>query len=143
MLLLPMIAKAQVNVVVVNMKDGSTTMFHMSDTPILSYTNNNLIIKSTSKEAIISIADIISITLEKHSNSSVTTAIGQSMFIGNNILFSLSSPEILIRVFSVDGQPICIKKTDSKGFINLNLDELPKGWLIISTPTKTIKLNNK
>ncbi len=131
---------AQVNTLVVNMNDGSTTMFRLIDAPVITYSDNNLVVKTASKEASLPVADIKNVTLEDHS---VATAIDPSTITDNGIVFRELPAGSVIRVMTADGKSVCTKTVDGGDDATLDFSELPKGVLIISTPVTTIKVNNK
>ena len=121
------------------MKDGSTTLFLLADAPLITYTSNFLIVKSDTKRAAFDVVDILNVTLE---DNSIPTSIDRVSFGSDGLLFRQLPAGSTVRVFTADGKSVCTKTADSDGGLILNFSELPKGVLIIHTPTTTIKVNN-
>lgn len=138
-LLLPQTIMSQVNMVVVNMKDGSTMLFRLTEGPVITYSNNCLVIKTTTKEASLPVTNIKDVTLE---GRSVATVIDQTAITDCHILFHqlLSGSDVC--VFTMDGKSVHIQKADNNGNADLDLSRLPHGVLVIQTSSGTIKVNN-
>jgi len=138
-LLLPQTIMSQINMVVVNMKDGSTMLFRLTEGPVITYSNNCLVIKTTTKEASLPVTNIKDVTLE---GRSVATIINQTTITDCHILFHQLSVSSDVCVFTLDGKPVRIQKADSSGNAVLDLSRLPHCVLIIQTSSGTIKVNN-
>ena len=138
-MLFPQGLLAQVNAVVVNMTDGTKTVFMLADAPVITYSGNNLVLKTATKEASVPVASITSVTLEDRSSATKI----ESAFTADGVLFRQLPAGSEIRVFTVDGKAVCTQKADSDGSVGLDLSRLPKGMLIIKTPETTIKVNNR
>ena len=138
-LLLPQGLLAQVNAVVVNMTDGTKAVFMLADDPVITYSENFLVLKSATKEVSVLVTYVTSVTLEDRSS---TTKI-ESAFTADGVLFRQLPAGSEVRVFTVDGKSVCVQKVDSDGSVGLDLSRLPKGVLIIKTPETTIKVNNR
>ena len=137
-MLLPQALLAQVNAVVVNMTNGTKTVFLLADEPVITYSGNNLILTTASKEVSVPVTSITNVTLE---NLTVPTKI-ESAITADGILFRELPAGSDVRVFTVDGKSVCKLTADSSGSVALDLSRLPKGVLIIQTPGGTIKVNN-
>lgn len=137
-LLLSQTLMAQVNAVAVNMIDGSTTEFMLANKPIITYSGNYLDIKTSNKEISVLVTSIANMSFIERS---IITKI-ESATTTERILFQQLSVGSDVRVFTIDGKSVCTQKADSNGGVALDLSRLPKGVLIINTPTTTIKVNN-
>ena len=137
-LLLPQALLAQVNAVVVNMTDGTKTVFLLAEEPVITYSENNLIVRTASKEVSVPVTSITSVTLEDRSSATKI----ESAPTADGVLFRQLPAGSEIRVFTVDGKSVCTQKADGDGSVGLDLSRLPKGVLIIKTPAATIKVNN-
>ena len=138
-LLLPQVLMAQVNAVVVNMTNGAKTVFLLVDTPVITYSESNLIVRTANKEVSVPVTDIVNVTLEERS---ALTKI-ESAFTADGVLFRQLPADTDVRVYTIDGKAVCTQKVDSDGSAGLDLSRLPKGVLIIKTPETTIKVNNR
>ena len=137
-LLLPQGLLAQVNAVVVNMTDGTKTVFRLADEPVITYSENNLVLKTATKEASVPITSITSVTLEEDYTPTKIESVRT-----DRVLFQQLSSGTEVRVYTVDGKSVCTLNADSDGGAALDFSRLPKGLLIIKTPETTIKVNNR
>ena len=136
-LLLPQTLLAQVNAVVVNMTDGTKTVFMLTDKPVITYSGNNLVLKASTKEASVPVTSIINVTLEDHNTPTKIQPV-----LTDRMLFQQLPAGSEVRVYTVDGKSVCTLTADSDGSVSLDLSRLPRGVLIIQTPNGTIKVNN-
>ena len=136
--LLPQGLLAQVNAVVVNMTDGTKVEFMLADEPVVTYSGNYLVLKTATKEVSVPVTSIINLSF---ADRNTPTKI-ESAPTADGVLFRLLPAGSEVRVFTVDGKSVCVQKADSDGSVALDLSRLPKGVLIINTPTTTIKVNN-
>ena len=126
------------------MIQGKPVSFTLSDKPVISYLNNQLVV-ATSKETVeIPVGDISSIVF-----SGTSTAIHNLMsedkpqVKGGLVYFSDLKPGTLIYVFTSDGKNIAKVKADYSGTVQVNLSEFPKGIYLIKAGKQTIKIINK
>ncbi|MBR2103148.1 MAG: hypothetical protein IJ928_10445 [Prevotella sp.] len=138
--LLPQALLAQVNAVVVHQTNGAQAMFFLADQPVITYSNNNLVITTTAKQMSVPVADIANVTLEEYS---VPTKIDGVTIADGGILFRQLSAGSEVRVCTIDGKVVCTSRADDGGNVSLDLSAMPRGVLIISAPGSTIKVNNK
>ena len=136
-LMLPQTLLAQVNAVVVNMTDGTKTVFMLTDKPVITYSGNNLVLKASTKEASVPITSIINVTLEDHNTPTKIQPV-----LTDRVLFQQLPAGSEVRVYTVDGKFVCTQTADNDGSVSLDLSRLPSGVLIIQTPSGTIKVNN-
>ena len=142
MLLIPLIMQAKAKAMVVYMKDGSLTVFEFADNPVITYSNNLLIVKSDSKLVEIKVENITKVKMEDRPIS-ISTVIKQPIVNGDRILFGQLPAGTMVKVFTADGKAVYSLKSDVESASSLYLSNLPHGLLIISTPTLSFKVNNR
>ena len=138
-LLLPQVMLAKVNAVVVHQTNGTKTVFLLADAPVVTYSGNTLVLKTTQKEASMPVEGIENVTFEEYS---VPTLIDEATITSDGILFRQLAAGSEVQVYTVDGKTVSTLKADGSGVVALDLSALPKGVLIIRTPDTTIKVNN-
>lgn len=134
---MPQALLAQVNAVVVNMTDGTKTVFMLADDPLITYSGNYLVLKTSSKEASVPVTSITNVTLENRKNPTTIQSVRT-----DQMQFRQLPAGFEVRVYTVDGKSVCAQTADSDGGVALDLSRLPRGVLIIQTPSGTIKVNN-
>ena len=138
-LLLPQVLLAKVNAVVVHQTNGTKTVFLLADAPVVTYSGNTLVLKTSTKEASMPVEGIENVTFEEYS---VPTLIDEATITSDGILFRQLAAGSEVQVYTVDGKTVSTLKADGSGVVALDLSALPKGVLIIRTPDTTIKVNN-
>ena len=123
---------------------GKPVSFTLSDKPVISYLNNQLVV-ATSKETVeIPVGDISSIVF-----SGTSTAIhnlmseGKPQVKGGLAYFSDLKPGTLVYVFTSDGKNIAKVKADYNGTAQVSLSDFPKGVYLLKAGKQTIKIINK
>ena len=138
-LMLPQALLAQVNAVVVHKSDGARIMFFLADNPVVTYSDNCLVLTTVAKEASVPVEGITNVTLEEYS---VPTKIDNVDVTAGAILFRQLPAGASVRVFTADGKAVSTLVADDNGSLSIDFSRLPRGVLIINTPEGTVKVNN-
>ena len=123
-------------------KDGSRTLFYLSDQPIISYVDNMLVVKSTKREVQVAIASIQYVDLSEVGGR-VATAIEQPHFQANSSRMLGLRPGSAVQAYTVDGQLLQTFQVSADGEADIDLSSLPRGIVILRTATTSFKITNK
>lgn len=127
--------------------------FALTDEPVISFQDNNLVVKSLDDSLVVSLANASYFFDERTTAGSTTTGIGTLPLPGisqeqpqlaftNGMVSGLRSGDI-VRVFSVNGTLVKAIKADEQGHAPLELNQLPNGVYIIRTLNNSIKIINR
>lgn len=157
MLCLPQLASASVSQVrqqvLVIVSGTDSVAFALTDNPVISFEDNNLVVKSLDDSLIVSLADARYFLDERTSTDRVTTGINSLTLpgiskeqpqwaFGNGMVSGLHAGDI-VRVFHVNGTLVKTIKADAQGQATLELSQLPNGVYIIRTRNSSIKIMNR
>lgn len=126
------------------MVQGKPVSFALSDKPVITYQNNQLVVTTAEETVEISVAEISGTGF-----SETSTAIRNLMSGGKpqvecgRVYFSDLTPGTLVQVFTADGRSVAEAKADANGTAQVSLSELPKGTYLLKAGKQTIKIMNK
>lgn len=157
MLVFPLMASAttsQVKQQVLVIISGTDSVaFALTDNPVISFQDNNLLVKSLDDSLVVSLANANYFFDERIIAEHTTTDISVPTLPGinqkqpqlaftNGMVSGLRSGDI-VRVFRVNGTLVKVIKADAQGHAALELRQLPNGIYIIKTPNNSIKIINR
>ena len=126
------------------MVQGKPVSFALSDKPVITYQNNQLVVTTAEETVEISVAEISGTGF-----SETSTAIRNLMSSGKpqvecgRVCFSDQTPGTPVQVFTADGRSVAEAKADANGTAQVSLSELPKGTYLLKAGKQTIKIMNK
>jgi len=126
------------------MVQGKPVSFALSDKPVITYQNNQLVVTTAEETVEIPVADISGTGFAETS-----TAIRNLMSGGKpqvecgRVCFSDLTPGTPVQVFTADGRSVAEAKADADGSAQVSLSELPKGTYLLKAGKQTIKMMNK
>ena len=126
------------------MVQGKPVSFALSDKPVITYQNNQLVVTTAEETVEISVAEISGTGF-----SETSTAIRNLMSGGKpqvecgRVCFSDLTPGTSVQVFTIDGRSVAEAKADADGTALVSLSEFPKGTYLLKTGRQTIKMINK
>lgn len=139
---LPFSARAQY--LVLNLSDGSQAEFALSDQPVITFSDGNLVLTcgaqeiSTSLEGVsyyISPSSTAIRQLTNEEKPDVKVAFGQAAFKG------LKAGSHIV-VYTIDGVQVSSVAVSPEGEASVDLSALPRGIYVVKAPNKTIKVKN-
>ena len=135
------------NTLTIHQKDGHQFSFGFDDKPIITYTDTDLVLKTTKTEVMYPLASLSKFTL-----TDVEDAVIPIKQDGNTAKLELDSymvsitgtkAGIAVTLIGPDGKTVGTYKTDSEGSVSFSIADLPKGLYIINSENLTCKIQKK
>lgn len=150
LLLLAAVAAAPLfsqNTLTIHQKDGQQFNFGFDDKPVITYTDTDLVLKTSKTEVQYPLA-----TLSKFTLTDVEDAVISIKQDGNKAQLELDSytvsitgakAGVTVSVIGPDGKTVGTYKTDSDGSVTFSIADLPQGLYIINSENLTCKIQKK
>lgn len=135
------------NTLTIHQKDGQQFSFGFEDKPVITYTDTDLVLKTTKTEVMYPLASLSKFTL-----TDVEDAVISIKQDGNTAKLELDSymvsitgakAGIAVTLIGPDGKTLGTYKTDSDGSVTISIADLPQGLYIISSENLTCKIQKK
>lgn len=135
------------NTLTIHQKDGQQFSFGFEDKPVITYTETDLVLKTTNTEVQYPLA-----SLAKFTFTDVEDAVISIKDDGNAAQFDLDNYTVSITgakaganvtVIGSDGKTVGTYKTDSDGCVTFSIADLPQGLYIINSENLTCKVLKK
>lgn len=133
------------NTLTIHQKDGTQVNFGLADMPVISYTDSDLVIKSSQTEVLYPLALIAKFTFTDVEDGVISIEASSSQLVLDDYMVRISGakPEITVSVIGADGKTLATHKTDAEGDITFSIAELPEGVYIIKSEEITCKVLKK
>jgi len=150
LLLLAAVAAAPLfsqNTLTIHQKDGQQFSFGFSEKPVITYTDTDLVLKTTKTEVMYPLASLSKFTL-----TDVEDAVISIKQDGNTAKLELdgyvvsitgAKADITVKVIGPDGKTVGTYKTGSDGSVTFSIADLPQGLYIINSENLTCKILKK
>lgn len=135
------------NILTIHQKDGQQFSFGFDDKPVISYTETDMVLKTTKTEVQYPLA-----SLAKFTFSDVEDAVIPVKQEGNAVQLELDNytvsitgakAGITVTVIGSDGKTLGTYKTDSNGSVTFSIADLPQGLYVINSKDLTCKILKK
>lgn len=135
------------NTLTIHQKDGQQFSFGFDDKPVITYTDTDLVLKTTKTEVMYPLESLSKFTLTDVENAVIS--IKQD---GNTAKLELDSymvsitgakADATVTVIGPDGKTLGTYKTDSDGSVTFSIADLPQGLYIINSENLTCKIQKK
>jgi len=122
---------------------GKTVSFALSELPVITYTNDQLVV-STPKEVVsIPVNEIYEGRFTDNATGLYKIESAPANVSGGHVRFSDLQPKAIVSVYTIDGKRVMQQAAQRDGSADVDLHALGKGTYIIKSPTQTIKVMNK
>lgn len=130
------------NVIDIEQKDGTKTRLVFDTDAEMNYSGNNLIITTSKEQAIFELSTLQKATFQVESTVIEKEVAEQATFIfkNNTITVENARPNTLMQIFSVDGRKAGTWRTDSQGFLSVDMNRLKGNIYIIALDGITYKV---
>ena len=139
-------ADNEADALIVTQKNGTQTVFAFEKKPVISFLSETMTITAIGSTSFsLPLADVKNYTFGNMATG-IDNVAGDNVqaIIQNGVVkFQKLSAGQSVNVFSIDGKMVRSVKVDSNGSADLDLSTLPKGILVVKSPTTQIKFNNK
>jgi len=135
------------NTLTIHQKDGQQFNFGFDDKPVITYTDTELVLKTTKTEVMYPLASLSKFTL-----TDVEDAVISIKQDGNKAQLELDSytvsitgakADVAVTVIGPDSKTVGTYKTDSDGSVTFSIADLPQGLYIINSENLTCKIQKK
>ena len=135
------------NTLTIHQKDGQQFNFGFDDKPVITYTDTDLVLKTTKTEVQYPLA-----SLSKFTFTDIEDAVTPIKQDGNAAQLELdgyvvsvtgAKADVTVKVIGSDGKTLGTYKTDSDGSVTFSIAYLPQGLYIINSENLTCKILKK
>lgn len=142
----PMIVSAQ-NTITIHQKDGKQFSFGFDEKPVVSFTDNMLVVKTTKTEIQYELALLSKFTFDQKQtavDAIVDERIEPSVTLDEySVQISGLKAGATATLLSADGKQLQSYRTDNEGTVSFSIAELPQGIYIIKSESLTCKILKK
>ena len=135
------------NTLTVHQKDGQQFSFGFSEKPVVSYTDNDLVIKSTKADVQYPLATVAKFTFDEVPTAvnGLTEDVKKPTITLDEFVICISGAkaDVEVRLISSDGKILQSCKTDKEGTAILSIADYPEGMYIISSENLSVKILKK
>ena len=135
------------NTLTIHQKDGQQFSFGFDEKPVISFTDTELVLKTTGTELQYALASLAKFTFADAATGvdAVKEDLNGPIFTLQNYAVSITGSKsgINVKVISNDGKPVASYKTDEDGNVSFSISELPSGIYIINSENLTFKVLKK
>lgn len=132
------------NTLTIYQKDGQQFSFGFAEKPVITYTDNDLVLKTSKTEVSYPLSTISKFTFSDSEThvSDVVTDIKTPALSFEDYMVNITGAEsdVTVSVIGSDGKIICSYKTDTEGCVTFSIAELPEGVYIIKSEKLTCKI---
>lgn len=135
------------NTLTIHQKDGQQFSYGFEEKPVVTFTDNDLIIKSSKTEVQYEMAKVAKFTFDDVEDAVIGIKANDtksSLSLDEyTVCISGAKADVEVRLIASDGKQIQTYKTNQDGSISFSIAELPEGTYIISTESLTVKILKK
>ena len=138
------------NTITIHQKDGRQFSFGFDDKPVITYTDTDLLLKTTKTEVQYPLALLAKFTFADSENSDTSVnpinenkAELQLQLDSYVVNITGTKPQMSVSIIGPDGKTVGTYKTDSNGSVTFSIADLPQGLYIINAEDLTCKILKK
>lgn len=135
------------NTLTIHQKDGQQFSFGFADKPVITYTDTDLVLKTTKTEVQYPLASLAKFTFTDSETAVAPINEGKSdaKLELDNYMVRITGAKagITVTVIGPDGKTVGNYKTDSEGSVTFSIADLPQGLYIINSENLTCKILKK
>ena len=135
------------NTLTIHQKDGQQFSFGFDDKPVITYTDTDLVLKTTKTEVQYPLASVAKFTFTDVEDAVIPikqdSNAAQLELDGYVVSITGAKAGINVLVIGSDGKTLGTYKTDSDGSATFSVADLPQGLYIINSENLTCKILKK
>ena len=133
------------NTLTVFQKDGQEFSFGFDETPVITYTDNDMVIKTSNSEVQFQLLNLHKFTFTEGSTSVKSVDTDKASFELDSYFVHISGAKagIEVLVTCADGKSVGSYKTDTEGTVTFSIAELPNGLYNINSEQISFKVLKK
>ena len=135
------------NTLTVHQKDGQHFSFGFGDSPVVTFTDTELVVKTARIELRYSLADVAKFTFDDVEDAVIPIKSNDSepVITLNEYTVSITGAkaDVAVRLITSSGKQLQTYKTAQDGSLTFSISELPQGTYIIASESLTCKILKK
>lgn len=135
------------NTLLIHQKDGQQFRFGFADKPTITYTENDLVLKTTKTELSYPLSTLAKLTFSDNATAvapiEARKVEGQLNLENYEVCISGAEPGVEVSVVGADGKKLASYKTDASGCVSFSIAQLPEGIYVIKSESLTCKILKK
>lgn len=135
------------NTITINQKDGQQFSFGFADKPVITYTENDLVLKTTKTEVQYPLSSLSKITFTDAETGvdAIRDDIQSPALTLDDYVINITGAKagINVSLIATDGKTIGTYKTDQDGSVSFSIADLSLGIYIIKSENLTFKVLKK
>ena len=134
------------NTLTIHQKDGQQFSFGFEDKPVITYTDNDLVLKTTKTEVQYPLSSLAKFTFTDLEDAVISIKDDKAaQMVLDNYVVSITGAKsgVTVSVIGSDGKTLNSYKTDTDGSVTFSIAELPEGVYIIKSENLTCKILKK
>lgn len=134
------------NTLTIHQKDGQQFSFGFADKPVITYTDNDLVLKTAKTEVHYPLSSLAKFTFTDLEDAviSIEGNNAAQLVLDNYVVNIIGAKSgIAVSVIGSDGKILATYKTDENGTVTFSVAELPEGTYVIKSESLTCKILKK
>ena len=134
------------NTLTIHHKDGQQFSFGFDDKPVITYTDTDMVLKTTKTEVQYPLSSLAKFTFTDLEDAVISIKDDKAAQMElDNYVVSITGAKsgITVSVIGSDGKTLNSYKTDTDGSVTFSIAELPEGVYIIKSENLTCKILKK
>jgi len=123
--------------------NGQPVRFALSDHPVITFENNQLVVTTTAETVSMPVAEISVGGFTDNADGLYRLEAAPKGVVGGQVHFSNLPAKAVVTVYTLDGRKVMQQASQPDGTVNINLRGLAKGTYVIKSPTQTFKVSNR
>lgn len=124
--------------------NGKPVMFNLADNPVITYSNDCLVIVTNKTTIEINVGEIESAGFTEVDATGIRdVTLGKISLLDGTATFFQLKPGSMVRVYNTSGEQLLEEQASSEGRATIEMMSHSEGVYIIKTETQTIKIINK
>lgn len=131
----------------IHQKNGQQFSFGFDDQPVITYTDNELVLKTTNTEVQYPLESLLKITFND-SETAVKPVLKEGKIPAleldsYSVYISGAKAGVEVTVYGADGKSVNSSKTNQDGSVSFSISDLPDGVYVIKSENNSIKVLKK
>lgn len=146
MALLALLSSANAESLIIEETSGTTTAYDLGSAPVITYSGNNLVLKSSIANAEFELEKVAKYYFkpgDPTGNTNVTKPLAYVAVTEESLIMKDCQPGEPVALFSIDGKLLGNYTIAPNGSLEISLSELPQGIFIVKTNSANINLIRK
>lgn len=135
------------NTLTIHQKDGQQFSYGFEEKPVVTFTDNTIVIKSTKTQVQYDLSNVAKFTFNDIEDAVIgikADAASASITLDEyTVSISGAKPDTQVRLFASDGRQLQSYKTAQDGSVTFSIADLPAGNYIIASESITVKILKK